>query len=230
MILTACSSADKAGETPEGLFAMAQEFENDERYDEAARRYQEVKNKFPYSNYALKAELAIADVYFKDEMFPEAQVAYQSFRELHPKHAQIDYVTFRIGLSFYKQLPESIDRDLALAKDAIYWFDTLVNEFPRSAFTQEARDKKTECINKLAEKESYIANFYFIREKYLSAFQRYENLIAKYPGHSEAEALSRAAISAHKISREDKSKYYMKLLREKYSNTKEYDNARKVIE
>src|SRR5690606_33276577 len=99
------------------------------------------------SNWATRAELAIADVHFKDEAYPEAQVAYQTFKELHPRHPKIDYVTFRIGLSFFNQLPTTIDRDLTLAHDAIASFDELINEFPNSEFAKEAREKKAESLN-----------------------------------------------------------------------------------
>ncbi len=117
---------DRKSDTPEGAYAIAEEFDKDERYEEAIRRYTEVKNKFPYSNFATKAELAIADVYYKQESYPEAQVSYQAFRELHPKSPQADYVVYRIGLSYFQQLPTTLDRDLTVAREAISNFDDLI--------------------------------------------------------------------------------------------------------
>lgn len=226
-----CSSTDKNSDNPETVFNTAQEFEKDERYEEAIRRYQDVKNKFPYSHFATKAELAIADVHYKDEAYPEAQVSYQSFRDLHPKHAQIDYVVFRIGMSYFMQLPDSIDRDLTLAQDAITAFDDLINNYPKSTYLSEAKEKRNEGLRKLAEKEDYIAEFYFKREMYLSAFKRYEGLIDSYPEYDiSALTLSRAAISAHKASRNDKAKIFLKKLRDKYPGSTEYSDARKVLE
>ena len=227
----ACSSTDKSSETPEGVYALAQQFEKDDRYDEAIRRYQEVKNKFPYSNWAAKAELAIADVHYKDEAFAEAQLAYQAFKELHPKHPQVDYVSFRIGLSYYKQLPDSIDRDLTLAHEAIIAFDDVLKNYSQSEYVKEATEDKADCLKRLATKEDYIGEFYFIREKYLAAFRRYENLLTQYPGQGfEAKALSRAAISAHKISQNDKALTYLKKLKTQYPGSPEYNEARKIIE
>ena len=227
----ACSSTDKNSETPEGVYALAQQFEKDDRYDEAIRRYQEVKNKFPYSNWAAKAELAIADVHYKDEAYAEAQLAYQAFKELHPKHPQVDYVSFRIGLSYYKQLPDSIDRDLTLAHEAIIAFDDVLKNYSHSEYVKEATEDKADCLKRLATKEDYIGEFYFIREKYLAAFKRYENLLTQYPDQGfEAKALSRAAISAHKISQNDKALTYLKKLKTQYPGSPEYNEARKIIE
>ena len=93
--MVGCSSSEKKATTPEGMLARAQEYEKDDRYEEAIRRYQEVRSKFPYSPQALEAELSVADVYYKQESYPESQTAYQTFRDLHPKHPKIAYVTFR---------------------------------------------------------------------------------------------------------------------------------------
>ena len=129
-----CASDEKNADTPEGAFKIAKEYEDAERFEVAIQKYSDVKNKFPYSSYATAAELAIADVQYKRESYPEAQIAYQNFRDLHPKHQKIDYVVFRTGMSYYLQLPETIDRDLSLATDAIYSFNELIKSYPNSEF------------------------------------------------------------------------------------------------
>jgi len=227
---TGCSTMDKKSDTPEGAFAIAEEFDKDERYEEAIRRYTEVKNKFPYSNFATKAELAIADVYFKQESFPEAQVSYQAFRDLHPKHPQSDYVMFRIGLSYHNQLPSSLDRDLTVAQDVIQSFDDLLTRFPASQYTKEASEKKQETLKMLAGKEEYIAGFYFKREMYDSALTRYETLVSKYSklGFDE-KALYGAAVSANKIGDSFKAKKYLAELVAKFPQSDEAQRAQKEV-
>lgn len=228
--LAGCSSDEKKSDTAEGAYALAQEFDKNERYDEAIRRYQEVKNKFPYSKFATQAELAMADAYYKQESYPEAQVTYQTFKELHPKHPQIDYVTFRLALSFFMQLPETLDRDLALTSSAILYFDETVARYPNSTHVAEAKEKKIECLKKLAGKEDYIANFYFIRKKFDSALTRYEGLLKTYPNLGfDAHALSRAAISAARMGELDRAKSLVQKLRQQFPDSSELSAAEKEI-
>jgi outer membrane protein assembly factor BamD len=226
----ACTTMDKKSDTPEGAFAIAEEFDKDERFEEAIRRYTEVKNKFPYSSFATKAELAIADVYFKQESFPEAQVSYQAYKELHPKSPQADYVAFRIGLSYFKQLPSTLDRDLTVAKEAIANFDDLMKRYPDSQYVNEAAEDKLSTLKMLAGKEDYIASFYMKRENYESALTRFEGLINKYPhlGFDE-KALFGAAFSANKIGDSFKAKKYYTELVEKFPNSPEARNAQRDI-
>lgn len=228
--LGACSSKDKNSDTAEGSYAIAQELDKDELWDRAIQKYQEVKNKFPYSKYASLAELAIADCHYKDEAFAEAQVAYQSFKDLHPKHAQIDYVTHRLGMSFFMQLPSSIDRDLTLANSAILYFDEMISQYPNSTHIPEAKEKRTAAYKMLAEKEQYIADFYFKREMYDSALVRYEGLLKKYPGYGlDDHALGRASISAAKSGDLEKARSLLAELGRKFPDSPELSAARKDV-
>lgn len=230
MHLSGCSTADKNSDTPEGAYAAAEEFDKDERYEEAIKRYQEVKNKFPYSKYATLAELGAADAYFKQESYPEAQVAYQGFKDLHPKHAKIDYVTYKLALSFYNQLPPTTDRDLTISQSALTSFDEVINQYPNSEFVKDSKEKKNATLKMLAEKEDYIANFYFVREQFDSALLRYESLLKKFPGQGfDALALARAAISAAKIGEQDRARKYLTELEKKFPGSDELETAKDGI-
>lgn len=228
--LIACSSAEKKSDTPEGLFAIAQELEQNERLEVAILRYTDVKNKFPYSSYATKAELAIADVHYKAESWPEAQVSYQAFRELHPTHPMIPYVTLRVGLSFYNQLPETVDRDLTLAKDAIAAFDEVIKKFPTSEYFNEAREKKEDCLKRLAGKEEYIAEFYYNRGFFESALPRYEGLLKEYPDLGfDPRVLLQAMRAAKSAGQKERAQKHFRTLKEKFAGSKEFEIARREI-
>lgn len=229
ILMASCASDEKKTDTAESTFNVAQEYEKDERYEEAIKKYADVKNKYPYSQYATKAELAIADVYYKEESYGEAQINYQTFRELHPTHPQIDYVIFRTGLSFYQQLPETIDRDLSLANDAIAAFDEVIQRFPKSEFVAEAKEKKESALKKLAAKEDYVGDFYFKRKIYDSALLRYEFLVANYPKLGlDERALARAYYSAVKVKDRVKSKKYRDMLKAQFPGSKELTSLKEA--
>lgn len=227
LFLTGCSGFDKNANTPDGAYAIAEEFEKDDRYEEAIRRYTEVKNKFPYSQFATKAELKIGDVHFLAESFPEAQAAYQSFRELHPKHPQSDYVLYKLGQSIYNQLPSTIDRDLTVASEVLEAFNELLKTFPKSEYAKDAREYRDKTLQMLAEKEKYIADFYFGRKEYAAALSRYENLYRRYPNLGfEPHALLRAYQSALKLDQTEKANSYRSVLKAKFPNSSEGQDVR----
>lgn len=227
-LLFSCASDEKNADTPEAAFKIAKEFDDDEKYHIAISRYTDVKNKFPYSSYATDAELAIADVHFKSEEYEEAQISYQNFRELHPRHPKIDYVIFRIGLSYFQQLPETIDRDISLAKDAIYSFSELLKKYPNSGYAAEAKDYRKKSQTMLNEKELYIADFYFKQKEFDSALLRYVSSFKKYPDTDlQARSLAGAIRSSAKLFDEEVRKTYADILFKQFPDSDEAKQIRR---
>lgn len=227
--IAGCSSAEKIdSSTPEGAFKLAEQYEKDERFEEAVAKYSDVKNKHPYSRYAILAELKIADVQFVRESYIEAQYAYQTFKDLHPKHPQMDYVTYRLGLSFFNQLPSTTDRDLSLADKAILYFDEVLASYSKSQYAKEAAEKKTEALKMLADKELYIANFYVMKKQYGSALGRFETILRNYAnvGEYAQKALYGAALSAEKTGDRDKLQRFVKSLLAQFPDSAEASKAK----
>lgn len=229
--LTSCTSADKIdADSAEATFERAKELDKAGRTEEAIAKYNEVKNKFPYSKLAIEAEMAAADVSFREELYAEAQVAYQLFRELHPKHPETPFIIFRLALSSYHQIPESIDRDLSISKTAIENFNELINQFPDSKFVAEAKEKRLECLKKLAEKELYIANFYLKKKQWQSALTRIEGLLSQHQGLGyEEKALARASLAASLANKSELSDMYLNRLKKEFPSSEEYDEVKKTF-
>lgn len=227
-----CSSSQKVdSSSAEGAFAVGERYEKDERYEEAIAQFEQVKNKFPYSNLATEAKLRIADINYKREEYAEAQAAYETFKELHPSHPRSDYVTYRLGMSLFYQLPETIDRDLSLADKSMLYFDEVASSYPNSEFATPSREQKQKLLDMLAQKEIYIADFYFKRGKYDSALGRYAGAVERFPQYSGlAKALKGAAISAKRANEPNRANEYLNKLNTQFANSKEAREAKEAID
>lgn len=89
---------------------------------------------------------------------------------------------FRIGESYFNELPSSIDRDMTPGTKAIDAYRELAVLYPKSEFQGDAQKHLNECTERLSEKERYIADFYYKRDMYDSAARRYEKITAKFAG------------------------------------------------
>src|SRR3954470_6189044 len=80
----------------------------DENYQEATRYFSFVRQKFPFSKYAVLAELALADTQFERGNYQEAIDAYKNFLRLHPTHEKVEdgYVAYRICQCYVKEMPD----------------------------------------------------------------------------------------------------------------------------
>jgi outer membrane protein assembly factor BamD len=218
-----CSTTDNLDtQSAEKAFKDAKSYEDDERYEEALKRYDDIKNRFPYSQYSKESDLRIAEVYYKKEDYQAAASAYSNFKFLYPNHPQIPYVSFQLGMSYFQQLPSTIDRDLSKGAQAITEFDIVINKYGSSEYAVKAQEKKKATQDMLAEKETYIADFYFKREKYLSALHRYEGIMKMpAPVALSAKAYLRAAICAFETSEFSHGKDYLNELSQKYGSSDE---------
>jgi outer membrane protein assembly factor BamD len=201
LLYIGCSAVTLTNDSPpEEQFAAGEKYQKSERFMEAIERYRILKSRYPYSKYAALATLRIADCHFSEEAYIEAAAAYRLFRELYPKHEESAYAQMRIADSYYLQLPGSIDRDLDPAADAISNYEILLKQYPQFKDKELAQNRIKELRQKLAEKEDYVGNFYFIREFYNSSAARYRNLLDRYPEAGLNErALYRLAFSYEKI-------------------------------
>ncbi len=218
-----CSNTPvKESNSVQKAYQEAEELYQSGRSDEAINKFREIKNKFPHTKWALNAELAIADIYFEKENFLDAQHSYLLFKEFHPKHSKTPYVTFQLAMSYFKQLPSSVGRDLSSAQKAIPYFDQILRLYPHSQYIKKSKEKKRAALKMLAAKEFYIAQFYFKQKKWLSALNRYDGLLRE---HSllgfNAKSLKGASLAAAHLGKKQKSLRFWKQLKTSFPKSNE---------
>lgn len=231
IINLSCSSIEKiqGRDKAETYFLRGEAYLKDSMYDKAIEKFSLVKNKFPYSPYALKAELRLADTYYAREDYAEAQRLYNTFSELHPKHEDRPYAIYKSGMSFYGMLPSTIDRDISIANKALGEFKKVMELYPNSPYFKDALNKYTECRTKMAEKEFYIAEFYRKRDKYLAAIQRYLNVIERYSGLGfDDKTYYKIAYCYKKLDEKAKAGNYIKKLSSDFPDS-EYTKEAKSL-
>lgn len=181
VLLFSCATEKPKGKTEaEVLFKEAKILMDDGRFILATEKLNQLKNQYPYSFYATPAELLQADILFKQENFVEAAAAYLLFRDFHPRHKEIAYVVYKIAESYYQQKPDTSDRDLQGAVEAIKYYNELLQKYPSSKYVKDANKKISECENMIREKEEDIADFYFRTEVFEAARWRYLDILKNF--------------------------------------------------
>jgi len=153
---------------------------NRQRYRSAIASFDKLKDWYPFSKYAILAELKVADGHFYLEEYEAAITAYESFENLHPRNEAIPYVIFQRGLSYAKQI-ETVDRDQTSAKKAIETFNRLKKMYPTSEYTAQADTYIRMALKNMAGHEFYVAEFYFKSKHYKAAVVRFRTVVSSYP-------------------------------------------------
>ncbi len=216
-LLYACATAPPEEELPsaESYYQRGQKilegrrvflFFTDVDYPKAIESFQEVIDNYPYSEYSLLSELAIADIHFEREEYDEASSYYHDFVELHPNHPRVAYALYRNGLCSYNQM-RAADRDQAATREAAAQFRALLERFPSSDMTGDARTRLAECEDRLAQQIIDIADFYFAEDDFHSAARRYEQALTSYPSHTaRARSMTRLGICLARLHQVERAK------------------------
>lgn len=174
------------------------------RFEQAKEAFQKLKDRYPYSKYAITAELRMADSMYEKQDYDEAYEAFDEFERLHPKNPEIPYVIYQKGMCQFQQV-KTIDREQAHTLKAKEEFERLIGRFPRDEYAQKARKNLRKCMISMADYELYVANYYYKNGKYQAALARYIYLIENFPDMGQySQALELIARCKERIAKEEK--------------------------
>ena len=197
VLAAGCATSDEATKPVTYSMTAKQNYEKglaelkDENYPEAQKYFQFVRSKFPFSKFAVMAELAIADTSFARGNYTEAIDSYKQFMRLHPTHERTTdgYAAYKIGQCYFKDMPDDIwllppsyEKDQSAVSDALREVDDFVKKYPDSAYVKDAQALRREALKRLVDHEVYVARFYLDRDHPKAAAMRIEGAIKRYPG------------------------------------------------
>jgi len=165
--------------SPDGLYSRGAIEYQDGNYKKAREYFLRVREEYPLNNLAVLADMGIADSYFSDKAYIEAEGAYSDFVNLHPTNENVPYAIYQAGICHYNQI-EAIDRDQTETVKARKEFEKLIARYPDSKFSTMAERLLLECKQKQAEHEFYVGKFYFTQKKYQAALIRLEIITKDY--------------------------------------------------
>jgi outer membrane protein assembly factor BamD len=153
----------------------------DADYQDAIPYFQKVIENYPFSLYAIQAELKIAESYYYDEKYVEALVHLQGFEELHPTNDQIPYVLWMKASSYFEQF-SSIDRDVSTLENSRRELEELQARFPLNPHTEQAAPLMAKVLQGLARHDFYVARFYYRDGEFQAALFRLYGILENYRG------------------------------------------------
>lgn len=198
-------------------------------YEGAVHTFQAIVDNYPYSDYAVLAELKIADTYYDQGKWEEALSYYRDFAELHPSHERVPYSILRSALSRKHQALES-NRDQTNTRRSLEHLDHLLTRYPYSPEAQEAELLWREMRTRLAAHQMGVGDFYMDREEYQSAADRFRNVLNDYPGLGlDGQALYKLGTCYTKMNLDDEATRIFEVILNNYDGTEFAEAAREHV-
>jgi outer membrane protein assembly factor BamD len=193
LLLTAAQAharKDRDGETPAEAYERGLRLLRNGYTERALDQFQRIRNTHRDDPISLKAQLAIADTYFKKGDFDVARQEYEEFASYHPRHEDMHFVTWRIGQCIWKDAPKFAGRDQTATRSAVNAWTGFASRYPESRYLEEVEEHLSKGRTRLASKEIFIARFYARRDAWGAVRGRAEGVLARYADTDRAPAAS----------------------------------------
>ena len=195
--LTACSLSPNEnnnqiiadGLSPKIIYQKAKNKEDSGTLEQAIDQYKIILESYPGSKYAIQARLDISYNLFKLKKYNLALNELDSFINKYPALPITPYAYYLRGViseeksssMLDKFLTDTAQRDVESVRDAYKYYNLLIQKYPNSEYSNEAKLKLVSLKNTLARHEFYVALYYTKRDSLLGAINRSKYIIENYP-------------------------------------------------
>ncbi len=232
LMLSACAGGgENYAERPvEQIYNTAAQQLEDSEHELAAKSFDEVERQHPYSVWATKAQLMSAYSHYQANAYDDAIIALDRFIQIHPSNPDVPYAYYLKALSFYEQISD-VGRDQKMTQLAFKNLTEIVTRFPNSKYARDAGVKIDLTRDHLAGKEMDIGRYYENLGQYLSAINRYKNVVEFYQTTTHVpEALHRLIESYTALGLIDEAKKTAAVLGHNFPGNEWYIDSYEIVE
>lgn len=187
--------------TAERLYKEAKEDADAGSNERAIKLLERVEGLAAGTLLAQQAQLEMAYLQWRSGEREQALTAVDRFIRLNPSSPAFDYALYLRGvINFNDNLgllgtlvgQDLAERDQRASRDAFQAFKRLVDQFPESVYTPDARQRMDYIANTLAQYEVHVARYYLRRGAYVAAANRAQQMVSEFaqsPSTEEALAI-----------------------------------------
>ncbi len=203
----------------------------------AIEYFEIMESRFPFEILTQQAMLMNAFAYYKVNDPESAIATADRFIKLHPTHREVDYAYYLRGLAHFHSRDSFMDdlfnidpaqRDPESVQRSFNYFAELVNRFPDSKYTADAKQRMQFLRNSLARHEVYVARHYIERGAYISAVNRSKSVLERFNGTSAMnDALATMAEAYINLKHYDLAQATLKVL---LLNDPQHPDIKKIMD
>ncbi|MDO4435236.1 MAG: outer membrane protein assembly factor BamD [Cardiobacteriaceae bacterium] len=211
----------------EQLFNEARAEKENGNFTTASDYYSKFLTRFPYGAMAQQSALELAYSQQQDGESQKALETIENFIRTYPNHEYIDYayylrgiIAYERNLTFFKRVnPVNLAQtDPKILLRAFESFEVLVNKYPQSEYSEDARYRMLYLKNLMGQHELEVALHYLRTGAYLAAIQRAQGVVVHFEQTpSTPYALAVIARAYQELGDERRSGEYRQVLEHNFS-------------
>ena len=195
----------------------------------AANKFLDAELLFPQSEWAPKSALMASYSYYLQNYYSEALDNLQRYLKTYPTDKNHAYAHYLIAICYYESI-EDEKRDTGPLIRSREKFIYLIENYPNSDFSLDAKFKLGLINDILASKEVYLGRHYMKKGKWIAAMNRFKTVVEFYNDTVFIEeALHRLVEINYKLGLAEESQKYASILGYNYLSSEWYKKSYKVF-
>ena len=195
----------------------------------ASKKFNEVELLFPQSEWAPRALLMSAYAYWSQQYYNSSIGELERFIEVYPVNQNLDYAYYLLAMNYYESI-EDEKKNLKNLLQSKKYFEIIMERFPNTEYSLDAKYKLDLIQDYLAAKEMYIARHYIKKQKWIPAINRLKDIVNEYNTTVYIEeALHRLVEIHYKIGLKNEAKKYAQTLGYNYESSMWYEASYQIF-
>jgi outer membrane protein assembly factor BamD len=189
--LGGCASSSDAtsilnADPPEKMYADADALMNKGKFEDAARKFEDLDRSHPYSPEARRAIVLAAYAYYKAGKSPEAIASAERYTIMHPGTKDAPLAHHIIASSYFDEIRTS-NRDQSATRKALEQLKILKARYPDSKYAQDADNRIRIAEDTLAASEMEVGRYYMKEKNFVAAINRFKVVVSDYQTTAHVE-------------------------------------------
>jgi outer membrane protein assembly factor BamD len=193
ILLSGCST-DKVdpylGDAPSYIYAKGHTALQTGDNTDALSAYQSLDSQYPFNPYTQKGDIESIYAYYQNDNPAMSITAASRYLKIYPNDPHADYAYYMMGIVDFENgrgfLQKYFPYDMAQHNadnytTAFNYFNTLVQEYPKSPYASDARRRMIYLNNTLAQYQLNVAENYYKRGAYVAAINRAQSILIQFP-------------------------------------------------
>jgi len=191
----------------------------------AAKKFNQAEILFPQSEWAPKSSLMASYAYYVQNYYTDAISELDRFIKIYKQDKNLDYAYYLLAICYYEQIVDET-KDLQSIIEAQKYFKIVSVNYPNTEYALDSEFKLDLIDDILAAKEMYVGRYYLDKKKWISAINRFRNVVDNYETTAfTQEALHRLVEVHYILGLVDEAEKYAKLLGYNYKSSAWYENS-----
>lgn len=189
--LSACSTSNDAAkllnpDPPDKMYATADQLMARGKFEDAAKKFEDLDRDHPYSQEARRAIVMAAYAYFRAGKYQEAIATARRYTSMHPGTKEAPLAHHIIISSYFDEMVGP-NRDQTNTRKALAELKILKSRYPDSPYAKDADNRIRIAEDSLAASEMEVGRYYQKKKNFLAAINRFKTVVSEYQTTAHVE-------------------------------------------